>query len=181
MEALTMPRTCLACSSPNRAAIDTAIAKGEPLREIAEKSRISISALHRHKTHAGQAIVKASEKREESIGESIMTRLEKLYQRAEKVLNDAETSGDGRLALASIREVRETLGGLFALVSKPEVTRGGKNGNLCPRCAELHSMSDEELDARLAELTKKTLEPGEGFNNHPRTTAVLMQWKRGGK
>lgn len=150
-----MPRTCLACSNPNRAAIDKAIATGEPLREIAGKYRISISALHRHKAHAGQAIVKASEKREESIGASIMARLEKLYHRAEKVLNDAEASRDGRLSLAAIREVRETLGGLFALVSKPEVRRGGKNGNLCPRCAELHSLSDEELRARIAELDRQ--------------------------
>ena len=51
---------------------------------------------------------------------AIRARLEKLYHRAEKVLNAAETSGDGRLALASIREVRETLSGLYALVSKAE-------------------------------------------------------------
>jgi len=113
-----MPRTCLACSSPDRKAIDVALASSEPLRNIAERVSISPTALFRHKAHVAGAIVKASEKREESIGDSIMTRLEKLYHRAEKVLNDAEASGDGRLALASIREVRETLGGLFALVSK---------------------------------------------------------------
>jgi hypothetical protein len=113
-----MPRTCLTCSNPNRTDIDTALASGEALRNIAQRVSISPAALLRHKAHVGESIVKASEKREESIGESIMARLEKLYHRAEKVLNDAETSGDCRLALASIREVRETLGGLFALVSK---------------------------------------------------------------
>lgn len=118
---MTMPRTCLACSSPKRVEIDKAIAIGEPLRNIAERVSISLAALFRHKTHVGQAIVKASEKREVSIGESVMSRLEKLYRRGEKVLKDAETSGDGRLALAGIREVRETLGGIFALVSKAGV------------------------------------------------------------
>jgi hypothetical protein len=98
-----VPRTCLACSSPNRTAIDEAIAIGEPLRDIAERVSISPAALFRHKAHVAEAIVKASEKREESIGESILARLEKLYQRAEKVLNDAEASRDGRLALAGIR------------------------------------------------------------------------------
>jgi len=123
-----MPRTCLACASPNRKLIDAALASGEPLREIAEKSRISISALHRHKAHAEQAIVKASQRREISIGESVMSRLERLYLRAEKVLNDAEASGDGRLALAGIREVRETLGGLFTLASKAAELSGNEGG-----------------------------------------------------
>ena len=123
-----MPRTCLACSNSNRAAIDAAIATGEPLREIAGKSRISISALHRHKTHAGQSIAKASEKREESIGESILARLEKLYQRGERVLDEAERSGDGRLALQAIRETREVLAGVFTLASKA-AEAGGRAGD----------------------------------------------------
>jgi hypothetical protein len=69
-----------------------------------------------------------AEKREESIGSLVMARLEKLYQRAEKLLNDAEASGDGRLALAGIREVRETLGGLFTLANKAAETVSGKAG-----------------------------------------------------
>jgi hypothetical protein len=129
-----MPRTCRACSSQDRTAIDKAIAIGEPLRNIAKRVSISPAALLRHKVHAGQALVKAAEKREESIGESVMSRLEKLYQRAERVLNEAEASGDGRLALAGIREVRETLGGLFTLATK---TAGGG----------LSDFSDEELTA----------------------------------
>jgi hypothetical protein len=47
-----------------------------------------------------------------------MSRLEKLYQRAERVLGDAEASGDSRLALAGIREVRETLAGVYTLAAK---------------------------------------------------------------
>jgi hypothetical protein len=81
--------------------------------------------LLRHKSHVARAIVKASEKREESIGESVRVRLEKLYQRADKVLSDAETSGDGRLALAAIREARETQGTLFALALKVAEAGGG--------------------------------------------------------
>lgn len=115
-----MPRTCLACSSPNRVAIDTALASGEALRNIAKRVSISPTALLRHKAHVGQAIVKASEKREESIGNAVSNRLEKLYQRAERILSDAEASGDGRLALAALREVRETLAGIYSLASKAQ-------------------------------------------------------------
>jgi hypothetical protein len=113
-----MPRTCLACSSPNRKAIDAAFALGEPVRNIAKRVSLSPAGLLRHKTHVAGAIVRATERREISIGESVRARLEKLYQRAEKVLNDTEGSGDGRLALAGIREVRETLAGLCTPVSK---------------------------------------------------------------
>ncbi len=63
-----MPRTCLACSSPNRKAIDVALASSEPLRNIAQRVSISPAALFRHKAHVAGAIVKASEKREQSIG-----------------------------------------------------------------------------------------------------------------
>jgi hypothetical protein len=105
--------------------------------------------LLRHKAHVSVALAKIAQKREGSIGELIMARLEKLYQRAEKVLNDAEASGDGRLALAGIREVRETLGGIlrwrtrrqkrepgalkwsspFGILAKPQRT----NGKNCPQ------------------------------------------------
>jgi hypothetical protein len=140
-----MPRTCRACSSPDRTAIDEAIVSGEPLRNIAKRVSISPAALLRHKTHVSQALVKASEKREESIGVSIMARLEGLYQRAEKVLNNAEASGDGRLALAGIREVRETLGGLFALVIKNAESGG------------LAAFTDAELEAEVKKRGLGTL------------------------
>ena len=46
-----MPRTCLACSSPERIAIDKALVAGEPLRNIAKRVSISPAGLLRHKTH----------------------------------------------------------------------------------------------------------------------------------
>ena len=113
-----MPRTCLACSNPNRAAIDAAIVTGESLRNIAKRVSISPAGLLRHKAHASVALAKLAAKREESIGDSIIGRLEKLYRRAEKVLDEAEANSDGRLALAGIREIRETLAGIYALASK---------------------------------------------------------------
>ncbi|MGB7496675.1 MAG: hypothetical protein WBW05_19925 [Candidatus Acidiferrum sp.] len=50
-----MPRTCLACSHPDRAAIDKALAAGEPLRNIAKRVSISHAALFRHKSHVKEA------------------------------------------------------------------------------------------------------------------------------
>jgi hypothetical protein len=95
-----------------------ALATGEPLRNIAERVSISPAALFRHQAHVAGAFVRAAEKREESIGESIIARLEKLYQRGEGTLDGTERSGDGRLALQAIRETREVLAGVFALANK---------------------------------------------------------------
>jgi hypothetical protein len=64
----TMPRTCFACTSPERDAIEKALVSGEPLRNIAKRVSISPAALLRHKEHVAQAIVAASEKREEQLG-----------------------------------------------------------------------------------------------------------------
>ena len=44
-----MPRTCRACISPERAAIDQALATGESFRNITKRFSISPSALFRHK------------------------------------------------------------------------------------------------------------------------------------
>jgi hypothetical protein len=122
-----MPRTCLACSSPSRLAIDTAIASGEPLRDVSAHVSISPSALARHKAHVAGAIVKASERREQNLGESILRRLETLYGRTEKILNTAESAGDHRLVLQAVREARENLAGIFALANKASEV-GGLSG-----------------------------------------------------
>jgi hypothetical protein len=119
-----MPRTCTICSHDAREEIDSALASRASIRGISRDFAVSEDALFRHKAHVAGAIVKASEKREEFIRESIMARLEKLYQRGKRVLDDAERSGDGRLALQAIRETREALAGVFALANK--AARGGR-------------------------------------------------------
>jgi hypothetical protein len=63
-----MPRTCLACSSPERETIDKALVAGEPFRNIAERVSISPAALFRHKNDVGNAIWKAQARREECLG-----------------------------------------------------------------------------------------------------------------
>ena len=95
-----------------------AIASNEPLRSIAERVSISPAALFRHKSHVAEAIVKASEQREENFGESTLRRLESLYGRTEKILDTAEGTGDHRLALQAVREARENLAGIFSLLNK---------------------------------------------------------------
>lgn len=104
-----MPRTCLACSNPNRSAIDKAIASGQPLRNIAAHVSISPSALARHKTHAAQAIVRASERRDERLGDNLLDELRRMNRKAWDLLGKAESEGDYRGAIVGLREARETI------------------------------------------------------------------------
>lgn len=113
-----MPRTCSICNNSSRKQIDAALAGGEPIRGISQKYRVSQDALYRHKTHVAEAVTRASEAREVSVGETVLKRLESLYIRASKILDQAESAGDLRTALAGIHEARELLGGLFRLASE---------------------------------------------------------------
>jgi hypothetical protein len=77
-----MPRTCLACSSSERASIDKALVAGEPLRNIAKGVSISPAGLLRHKTHLSQAVVKASERREERLGDNLLEEMRRVQRKA---------------------------------------------------------------------------------------------------
>jgi hypothetical protein len=135
-----MPRTCLACAHAERAAIDTALAAGQPFRDIAGRFSLSRSGLHRHKDHVAQAIVKASEKREESLGANVLAEAERLRAKAWELLKRPENEGDTRGAVVALREARECLGTIAGVLS-------GKN-------LDLASVSD---DAILEEARRRGL------------------------
>ena len=113
-----MPRSCTICGSPSRREIERHLVGGTSYRNIAERFGTSIAALNRHKSHVAATLQKASEKRAVSLGESILARLEDLYNRAESVLAQAEKSRNLRAAIAAIRETRETLASVYALTQK---------------------------------------------------------------
>jgi hypothetical protein len=119
-----MPRTCLACSSSNRAAIDKAIASGQPLRDIAAHVSISGSALARHKAHAAKAIVKASERREERLGNSLLDEMRRMNRKAWDLLGKAESEGDYRGAIVGLREARECIEAQDKMLARAAETGG---------------------------------------------------------
>ena len=104
-----MPRPCLACSSPERLAIDEALVQGEPLRNIAQRVSISPAGLLRHKNHIAQSIVRATEKREGNLGDDLLNEMRRVQQKAWELLARAESEGDHRGAIVALREVRECL------------------------------------------------------------------------
>ena len=115
-----MPRTCLACSSPERVAIDKALVAGEPLRNIAKRVSISPAGLLRHKSHVAGTIAKAQERREEKLGDSIFDEMRRLQRKALELLGKMESEGDYRGAIVAAREARECLLSLNELLTKAE-------------------------------------------------------------
>ena len=102
-----MPRTCLACNSQNREAIDKALANGTPLRDIERQWDISRSALDRHKRHVATAIKKVQEQREEDSGTNSLEEMLRIKRKAWELQGKMETEGDHRGSVVALREARE--------------------------------------------------------------------------
>jgi len=81
-----MPRTCLACASPERAAIEKGLVAGEPLRNIAKRVSISPAGLLRHKNHVAKVTTKASERREERLGDNLLDEMRRVQRKAWELL-----------------------------------------------------------------------------------------------
>jgi hypothetical protein len=119
-----MPRTCLACASPDRASIEKALVGGEPLRNIAKRVSISPAGLLRHKSHVAQAIVKAEERREKRLGDNLLDEMRRVLSKAWELLARAESEGDHRVSIVALREVRECLESLGEMLAKTDALQG---------------------------------------------------------
>jgi hypothetical protein len=115
-----MPRKCLACASLERISIEKALVSGEPLRNISKRVSISPAGLLRHKTHIAQAIVKASERREECLADNLLDEMQRVQRKAWELLAKAESEGDTRGAVVALREVRASLEAIDALRSRAD-------------------------------------------------------------
>jgi hypothetical protein len=104
-----MPRTCTLCSHESRRKIDEAIASGTSYRKISKRFSTSPAALSRHKSHASMAIERANEKRELSIGESVLARLEGLFKRLTGLLDAAQKAKNHFACIGYLREARGIL------------------------------------------------------------------------
>src|SRR5215472_19334841 len=120
-----MPRTCLACASPERQAIDKALATGEPLRNIAKRVSLSPAGLLRHKEHVAGAIVKMQERREEKLGDSILEQMQRVQGKAWELLGKMEAEGDHRGSVVALREVRECMESLDDMLARAEALKAG--------------------------------------------------------
>ncbi len=108
-----MARPCTVCIHPDRETIDRELLGGSPYRVVANRHGIGASSAFRHRRdHLTELMAKAVEARgvrDLEYGDDLLGQLQSLNGRAMSILDDAETSGDRRTALAAIREARSTI------------------------------------------------------------------------
>ena len=77
-----MPQTCSICAHGERTAIEAALARGEPLRSIADRWTVSKSALIRHRDRCGTRAIAAVQRAETMARErTVRGELERLLHR----------------------------------------------------------------------------------------------------
>ena len=113
-------KQCSVCKSEHREKIDELILAGQSSRMLAAQFGLGASSILRHKRggHIIQALVKASEIREVSMGGSLFDQLKSLQQKALELLTKSEEQGDYRGALAAIVATRGLLETLIDVMGR---------------------------------------------------------------
>lgn len=106
-----MPRVCLVCTHPQRAAIEEALVANTPFRGLSALYHVSEDAIARHKQsgHISETLAKAQDAREVAQADDLLGQLKGLRNKAVSLLIKAENAGDYRTALAGVREARACL------------------------------------------------------------------------
>src|SRR5215217_9760338 len=95
-----MPRTCTICTHNSGPAIDKALVRREPYRNIAKRFSVSQAALSRHlNEHLVPLLAKATEAEEISEADRLRTELEGVKGDVERLKKKAEEDDDYRTAL----------------------------------------------------------------------------------
>lgn len=102
-----MPRLCTVCIHPEAEKIDTAVVEGKAsLRKISQQFKISPHSLYRHKrNHLPGKLVKAREAKEVAGASDNLSRLSRLQDEAQSILQAAKKSRSLHIALEAIREL----------------------------------------------------------------------------
>lgn len=105
-----MARTCTVCLHPKLDEINAALIRSDTLRNIAENSGTSITALHRHKAeHLPVSLLKAAEAKEIQAGGTLMEQLIALHRSTLEILETAKAAGSLETALKAISQARGNL------------------------------------------------------------------------
>lgn len=106
-----MAQPCSICSHPRRDEIDRAIVRGEANRRIAPRYGVSEKSIRRHikNGHVSEKIAKAEQAREIAQADNLLGEIVALQRRTVSIADQAEASGDLRVAVSALREVRANL------------------------------------------------------------------------
>jgi hypothetical protein len=102
--------TCTVCRAPDRDEIDHALVSAVPLRDIAGRvGGPTKSSLARHRDHVLPAIAATHQAGELLRGDALVSMAAGLLDRATRLLEHAEASGDVRAAVTALKECRSTV------------------------------------------------------------------------
>jgi hypothetical protein len=104
-----MPRTCTACSHPQRDDIDRLLLQGVPLRNIAKRFALSAAGLFRHNQHLSTTLASSHKEAELLRADGLLEHLNHLTAEAARLKQKAEKAKDYRTALAGVREMARLL------------------------------------------------------------------------
>jgi hypothetical protein len=104
-----MPRTCTACSHPQRDDIDRLLLEGVPLRNIAKQFSLSAAGLFRHSKHLSTTLASSHKEAEILRADGLLEHLNHLTAEAARLKEKAEKAKDYRTALAGVREMSRLL------------------------------------------------------------------------
>jgi len=95
--------------------------------------------------------VKASERREERLGDNLLEEMRRVQRKAWELLSKTESDGDHRGSIVALREVRECLETLGDMLAKTEAVKGGPKEE---KHFDLSVLSHDELWALEALFAK---------------------------
>jgi hypothetical protein len=99
---------------------------------IAKRVSISPTGLLRHKKHLSESIVKAAERREEHLDDSLLDEMRRVQRKAWELLSKTESEGDYRGSIVALREVRECLEWLGDMLARSDMLAKADAANLEP-------------------------------------------------
>jgi len=145
-----MPRRCTVCDHPQREEIDKQLVCGEPYRTIADRFRLSKTALLRHKeSHIPDALVEAQDAGEVAQADGLLAQVKALQAEAQDILGEARAAGDLKTALRGIGQALSCL----ELLSKIEGRLQDQQSVQVAVCMDIHhSPQWRQVGAMLAEV-----------------------------
>ncbi len=135
-----MGRDCKVCSHEDRNVIDQRLISGTPTRQIADEFGIGRESVNRHKNnHLPAELLKSKKLAEITAADSLIVRVEGLYDKALTLLNKAEIDGKWTAATGAIKEARSSLE-LIAKISGELKTGTTINLTYSPQWTELRQV-----------------------------------------
>lgn len=119
-------RLCSVCAHKQTEAISMEILQHVKLRDIAQKYGLSLSAVHRHKSHIPAQLAESRHADKVAKVDSVMERIAELDSRSDEIYRQATAGKDPGLALKALRELREVTS-LYAKLTGELQTRTVNN------------------------------------------------------